>query len=408
MDMIKQLIDAIKQASAPKTSAYDTPAEVVRVEDGVAWVHIPGGVSETPVKLTINAKAGDIVQVRVGGGQAWLTGNASAPPTDDSTADRVAVELEEAKDAIFRAIQAVSILTRHLTVADRDGNVIADFDADQHLANIAGWTAEHGILSTVVDDPTVSTFQRYIELNALTGEITVQKREKSSGLITGDIVISKDQISFGIYSGGALWYRSSLSMAADGQRGTFYFDSGAPYGGQIGIANYDSRGSDLYTGISDYSSAYGPNPPISGHTITGALKALGDNVNAILADTPTRFNDSSIGSEGTPVPTGTNTTISMLTVDKGWYIFKGSARFAANANGRRNLHFATVGDGDEANRFATVAVAGSSDGTTTLQTTWIRHITSDNTSIYLVAYQTSGSTLKVTYPGIEALRISKS
>lgn len=204
MDMIRQLIDAIHQASAPKTSAYDTPARVIRVENGVAWVHIPGGVAETPVRLTIDAKAGDTVQVRVGGGQAWLTGNVSAPPTDDSTADRVAAELEEAKDAIFRAIQAVSILTRHLTVSDRDGNVIADFDADQHLANIAGWTAEHGILSTVVDDPTIPTVQRYIALNALTGDITVQKREKATGTISGDIVISKDAISFGTYQDGSL------------------------------------------------------------------------------------------------------------------------------------------------------------------------------------------------------------
>ena len=34
---------------------YDTTAEVVRVEDGVAWVHIDGGVEETPAELTINA-----------------------------------------------------------------------------------------------------------------------------------------------------------------------------------------------------------------------------------------------------------------------------------------------------------------------------------------------------------------
>ena len=68
------------------TSAYDSVAEVRRVEGDTAWVHIAGGVDETPVKLTIAAKAGDVVQVRVGGGRAWITGNASAPPTDDKTA----------------------------------------------------------------------------------------------------------------------------------------------------------------------------------------------------------------------------------------------------------------------------------------------------------------------------------
>lgn len=83
---LKQLVESIKASGRPKTSAYDTSATVTRVENGTAWVHIPGGVRETPVKLTINAKAGDTVQVRVSGGRAFMVGNASAPPTDDRVA----------------------------------------------------------------------------------------------------------------------------------------------------------------------------------------------------------------------------------------------------------------------------------------------------------------------------------
>lgn len=66
---------------------YDTTAEVVRVEDGVAWVHIDGGVEETPAELTINAMKGDKVKVRLVGGQAFLIGNGTAPPTDDRVAN---------------------------------------------------------------------------------------------------------------------------------------------------------------------------------------------------------------------------------------------------------------------------------------------------------------------------------
>lgn len=66
---------------------YDTTAEVVRVEDGIAWVHIDGGVEETPAELTINAKKGDLVKVRLVGGQAFLIGNGTAPPTDDRVAN---------------------------------------------------------------------------------------------------------------------------------------------------------------------------------------------------------------------------------------------------------------------------------------------------------------------------------
>ena len=116
MDIILQLVDAIKQASTPKTSSYDTPAEVVRVDGSTAWVHIPGGVAETPVRLTIDCKPGDTVQVRVGGGQAWLVGNETAPPTDDTEAKTVRKELEKARSAVFKAIDAVRILTRKLTV----------------------------------------------------------------------------------------------------------------------------------------------------------------------------------------------------------------------------------------------------------------------------------------------------
>lgn len=81
------LVNSIKRPdNKPKPKPYDTPAEVRRVEGDTAFVHIPGGVDETPVKLTINAKAGDSVQVRVSGGRAFIIGNQSAPPTDDTTA----------------------------------------------------------------------------------------------------------------------------------------------------------------------------------------------------------------------------------------------------------------------------------------------------------------------------------
>lgn len=85
--LARDLLKALRESNAKKTTAYDTPATVTRVEDGVAWVHIPGGIDETPVKLTVNAKAGDTIQLRVGNGTAWIVGNATAPPTDDTTAN---------------------------------------------------------------------------------------------------------------------------------------------------------------------------------------------------------------------------------------------------------------------------------------------------------------------------------
>ena len=72
----KNIIEAMQSTNNQGTSAYDSVAEVRRVEGNTAWVHIAGGVDETPVKLTIAAKAGDTVQVRVGGSAAGA-GNCS-------------------------------------------------------------------------------------------------------------------------------------------------------------------------------------------------------------------------------------------------------------------------------------------------------------------------------------------
>ena len=84
---IKDFIQIIQEAGNKGTSPLDAQAEVLRIdEDGTAWVHLPGGVDETPVKLTINAEVGDKVHVRLSGGRAWITGNQTAPPTDDKTA----------------------------------------------------------------------------------------------------------------------------------------------------------------------------------------------------------------------------------------------------------------------------------------------------------------------------------
>ena len=85
---------------------YDTTAEVVRVEDGVAWVHIDGGVEETPAELTINAVKGDKVKVRLVGGQAFLIGNGTAPPTDDRVANNA---LGVANGARTVAVQAEEV-----------------------------------------------------------------------------------------------------------------------------------------------------------------------------------------------------------------------------------------------------------------------------------------------------------
>lgn len=103
-ETVKTMANAMKNANEKKTTPYDSVATVTRVEDGVAWVHIAGGVDETPVKMTIDCKEGDEVQVRVGGGRAWIVGNATAPPTDDTLAIEAKKTAEIANESAETAL----------------------------------------------------------------------------------------------------------------------------------------------------------------------------------------------------------------------------------------------------------------------------------------------------------------
>lgn len=129
----KDLLEAMS-SSKPKTSAYDTEATVTRIEGGTAWVHIPGGVDETPVAMSVDAHPGDKVRVRVGGGTAWLVGNDTAPPTKTGQE-----EIIEALKA--HGISADWIDTGAFTVT-QDGRIMFRVDAVKKLFQWAAANSE--------------------------------------------------------------------------------------------------------------------------------------------------------------------------------------------------------------------------------------------------------------------------
>lgn len=135
----KNIIEAMQSANNQGTSAYDSVAEVRRVEGDTAWVHIAGGVDETPVKLTIAAKAGDVVQVRVGGGRAWITGNASAPPTDDHMANTANTTAKTANVTANQALQGAN------TAQNTADKAQSSADKAQNTATEAAKTADNYI-----------------------------------------------------------------------------------------------------------------------------------------------------------------------------------------------------------------------------------------------------------------------
>lgn len=115
----KKLIDLLNRAHKKESKGSDTLAEVVRVEGDTAWVHYPGGVDETPVRLTMNAAPGDIVQVRVSGSRAWLTGNKSAPPTDDAKANQARAVADSAHQKALDSEQETIRAKEHADSAGR-------------------------------------------------------------------------------------------------------------------------------------------------------------------------------------------------------------------------------------------------------------------------------------------------
>lgn len=213
----RDFADALKNAGSSKTSPYDIQAEVKRIEGDTAWVHIPGGVDETPVQLTTNAKKGDIVQVRVSGGRAWLYGNATSPPTDDTVANKAqktaAVADEHATNAVTSAMLAQQFadaakdaadsaqadatiaktvtdeITAYAEIADKsvtdiledaeDANIAAgeakesaraalnNLSDIERVVDVLGWISQHGQY-TLTDDTEVVSGKYYFTLSGMT------------------------------------------------------------------------------------------------------------------------------------------------------------------------------------------------------------------------------------------------
>lgn len=179
-NLITDIVKALRSSEDKKTSAYDTQAKVVRIEGDTAWVHIPGGVDETPIKRTIDAKEGDTVQVRVSGGSAWIVGNESAPPTDDTTANyaystanyaygtaRAAQETADdasaaaqtawnyadtAKDAADSAqASADSAQASAVTANNAANNALTQLSVVEDVAGTLDWISEHGSYVATTD-----------------------------------------------------------------------------------------------------------------------------------------------------------------------------------------------------------------------------------------------------------------
>lgn len=141
-EFVKEIASAMKQS---KTKAYDTVAKVLRVDEKTAYVHIDGGADETPAQMAINCKAGDSVKIRVSGGRAWLTGNLTSPPTDDTAANKVNKTVTKVKKSYenfkyateenfnsqeYKISEAAKVATNFMKYIDGLGLIVGDMRGD--------------------------------------------------------------------------------------------------------------------------------------------------------------------------------------------------------------------------------------------------------------------------------------
>lgn len=130
-EFVKEIASAMKES---KTKPYDTVAKVLRVDERTAYVHIDGGADETPAQMAINCKSGDTVKIRVSGGKAWLTGNLTSPPTDDTAAEKVKQSYEGFKKGTAKnfwlqnnkIINAAKTATNFIGYIDGVGLIVGD------------------------------------------------------------------------------------------------------------------------------------------------------------------------------------------------------------------------------------------------------------------------------------------
>lgn len=174
----KDLAGIIKSSDSKGTAPYDTQATVKRIENGIAWVQIPGGVDETPVQMTLTAKEGDTVQVRVSGGRAWITGNGTAPPTDDarandaykaadkaySVAENAIMDAQRAHEAADSAeASAEQAQTSAENAGEYAARALGNLSTVQSVTETLNWITQHGTMTLTTDtvlDPTHVYFVR--------------------------------------------------------------------------------------------------------------------------------------------------------------------------------------------------------------------------------------------------------
>ena len=103
--MNRDFREVIQMLGKKVHAGSDYTATVTKVKGKTAYVQFTGSdIPDTPADLSIDAKPGDHVRIHVSGGKAWLTGNDTAPPSNDG---KKIQEVKTENDRLKKRIKAV-------------------------------------------------------------------------------------------------------------------------------------------------------------------------------------------------------------------------------------------------------------------------------------------------------------
>jgi len=130
-----------------KSPGTDYTGTVTKVENGTAYVQLTGSeITDTPVALSIDAKPGDRVRVRVSNGRAWITGNDTLPPSNDKkeVAQKMSKDMSNRskhiiiKDGVIKFVGDTLVVESKNFKLDEDGNAEFSGTLDAAGGSFAG------------------------------------------------------------------------------------------------------------------------------------------------------------------------------------------------------------------------------------------------------------------------------
>lgn len=146
-DAIDKLVDIILKAIntqlSKKQKRDSIQAEVLKVQDGIVWVKIPGGAPETPCTThTAECSKGDIVEVLMQNGKGTVLGNVTKPSTDDAAANKAQKTAEAAAIAADKANEAAEGMRQFFWflngTSEEAGAHVTEIPEDEFLRNPRG------------------------------------------------------------------------------------------------------------------------------------------------------------------------------------------------------------------------------------------------------------------------------